>query len=72
MSRFTRNRKQIRKKQEAEQKIKDEHSAQFDKAMNAHIEVIRIIKDKYPGFNNMKPENALKLYWKIYDKVRKL
>ena len=31
MSRFTRNRKQIRKKQEAEQKIKDEHSAEFDK-----------------------------------------
>ena len=37
--------------------------------MQDHIETCRIIKKDYPGFDYMTPENALKLYNKIYTEV---
>lgn len=70
MSRFTKRRKETRKQQEENKKIQEEHSKQFDKSMNAHFETCKIIKKDYPEYDNMKPENALKLYYEIYNKVR--
>ena len=71
MSTFTKRRKALRKQQEEWRKIQDEHSKQFDKSMEAHLETCRIIKKDYPGYNNMKPNNAFKLYYEIYNKIMK-
>ncbi len=69
MSIFKKRRSKRRKLEEKERKLKEEHSKQFEKAMNDHLETCKIIKRDYPGYNNMKPENALKLYNEIYNKV---
>ncbi len=69
MSRFTKRRKQFRKNQEISLKQRAENSKKFDKAMKDHIETCRIIKKDYPGFDNMNPENVLKLYNEIYNEV---
>lgn len=69
MSKFTRNRKKKRLSQAAIRKQQEENSKKFDKAMNDHIETCKIIKRNYPGYDNMKPENALKLYNEIYNKL---
>ena len=69
MSRFIKRRKITRQKQELDRKQKEENGKKFDKAMEDHIKTCKIIKKDYPGFNNMKPENALKLYYEIYNKV---
>lgn len=69
MSKFTKCRKQFRKNQEISLKQQEENSKKFEKAMQDHIETCRIIKKDYPGFDNMKPENALKLYNEIYNEV---
>lgn len=71
MSKFTKHCKETRKRQEKNKKIQEEHSKQFDKSMNTHLETCRIIKKDYPGYYNMKPENALKLYYEIYNKIHK-
>lgn len=69
MSRFTKRRKQFRKNQEIILKQKEENSKKFEKAMQDHIETCRIIEKDYPGFDNMEPENVLKLYNEIYNEV---
>ena len=69
MSMFTKRRKNIRQKQEKDRKQLEENSKKFDKAMDDHLETCRIIKRDYPGYDNMKPENALKLYYKIYNEL---
>ena len=69
MSVFTKRRKKLRKQQQIEQKQKEENSKKFEKAMQDHIETCRIIKRDYPGYDYMKPENALKLYNEIYNKI---
>ncbi|MBR6907092.1 hypothetical protein IKN40_00930 [bacterium] len=69
MSVFTKRRKKLRKQQQIEQKQKEENSKKFEKAMQDHIETCRIIKKDYPGYDNMNPENALKLYDEIYNKI---
>ena len=69
MSLFTKRRKKLRKQQEIEQKQKEENSKKFEKAMQDHIETCKIIKRDYPGYDYMKPENALKLYNEIYNKI---
>jgi len=71
MSRFTKRRKVIRQKQELDRKQKEENGKKFDKAMEDHIKTCEIIKKDYPGYDNMKPENALKLYYEIYNKIHK-
>lgn len=69
MSRFTRNRKKIRLNQNAIRKQQEENSERFNKAMQDHIETCKIIKKDYPGYDNMNPENALKLYNEIYNQI---
>lgn len=69
MSVFTKRRKKFRKQQKIEQKQKEENSKKFEKAMQDHIETCKIIKKDYPGYDNMKPENALKLYNEIFNKI---
>lgn len=69
MSRFTKRRKQFRKKQEISLKEREENSKKFEKAMQDHIETCRIIKKDYSGYDYMIPENALKLYSEIYNEV---
>ena len=69
MSVFTKRRKKLRKQQKIEQKQKEENSTKFEKAMQDHIETCKIIKRDYPGYDYMKPENALKLYNEIYNKI---
>ena len=69
MSVFTKRRKKLRKQQKIEQKQREENSKKFEKAMQDHIETCRIIKRDYPGYDYMKPENALKLYNEIYNKI---
>ena len=69
MSLFNKRRKKLRKQQNIEQKQKEENSKKFEKAMQDHIETCRIIKKDYPGYDYMEPENALKLYNEIYNKI---
>ena len=69
MSVFTKKRKKLRQQQKIEQKQKEENSKKFEKAMQDHIETCKIIKRDYPGYDNMNPENALKLYNEIYNKI---
>lgn len=37
--------------------------------MQDHFETCKIIKRDYPGYDYMKPENALKLYNETYNKI---
>ena len=69
MSVFTKKRKKLHNQQKIEQKQKEENSKKFEKAMQDHIETCRIIKKDYPGYDYMKPENALKLYNEIYNRI---
>lgn len=69
MSVFTKRRKKLRKQQKIEQKQKEENSKKFERAMRDHIETCKIIKKDYPGYDYMKPENALKLYNEIYNRI---
>ena len=69
MSVFTKRRKIARKKQELDKKRKEENGKNFEKAMKDHIKTCEIIKKDYPGYDNMKPENALRLYNEIYIKI---
>lgn len=69
MSVFTKRRKKLRQQQKIDQKQKEENSKKFEKAMQDHIETCKIIKRDYPGYDYMKPENALKLYNEIYNKI---
>lgn len=69
MSVFTKRRKKLRKQQKIEQKQREENSKKFEKAMQDHIETCKIIKRDYPGYDYMKPENALKLYNEIYNAI---
>ena len=69
MSVFTKRRKKLRKQMKIEQKQKEENSKKFEKAMRDHIETCKIIKRDYPGYDYMKPENALKLYNEIYNRI---
>ena len=71
MSHFTNHRKKVNQQREIERKHQEENSKKFDKAMDDHLETCRIIKKDYPGYDNMKPENALKLYYKIYNRIHK-
>lgn len=66
---FTKRRKKLRKQQKIEQKQREENAKKFEKAMQDHIETCKIIKRDYPGYDYMKPENALKLYNEIYNKI---
>ena len=70
MSRFTKRRKQFRKNQEISLKQKEENSKKFDKAMSDYLETIKIIKKDYPGYNNMSPDNALKVFNEVLTKVK--
>ena len=70
MSRFTKRRKQFRKNQEISLKQKEENSKKFDKAMSDYLETIKIIKKDYPGYNNMSPDNALKVFNEVLNKVK--
>lgn len=69
MSVFTKRRKKLRQQQKIEQKQKEENSKKFERAMQDHIETCKIIERDYPEYNNMNPENALKLYNEIYNKI---
>ena len=69
MSVFTKRRKKLRQQQKIDQKQKEENSKKFERAMQDHIETCKIIKRDYPGYDNMNPENALKLYSEIYNKI---
>ena len=71
MSLFTKHRKRRNKQKELTKKQQDENSKKFYKAMNDHLETCRIIKRDYPGYDNMNPENALKLYYEIYNEIHK-
>ena len=70
MSKFTRNRKKIRKIKEITDKQKTENSKKFDKAMSDYLETIKIIKKDYPGYNNMSPDNALKVFNEVLTKIK--
>ena len=70
MSKFTRNRKKIRKIKKITDKQKTENSKRFDKAMLDYLETIKIIKKDYPGYNNMSPDNALKVFNEVLTKVK--
>ena len=69
MSVFTKRRKKLRKQQEIDRKQREENFKKFEKSIQDHIETCNIIKRDYPGYDNMKPENALKLYNKIYNQI---
>ena len=70
MSRFTRNRKKAKLSQATLRALQKENEKKFDKAMETHIKTCRIIKERYPGYTNMNPKNALDLYHKIYNELR--
>ena len=69
MSVFTKRRKIVRQKQEAERKRWEENAAKSEKSMNDILKVTQYIEQNYPEFDSLDGDERVKLFGEIYNKV---
>lgn len=70
MSIFKKRRKRIRLKQSEDQKRFKENSKKQDESINNMIETFNIIEKDYPEFKTLGPEDRVKFFTKIFNKVQ--
>ena len=69
MSVFTKRRKIVRQKQEAERKRWEENAAKSEKSMNDILKTIQYIEQNHPEFDSLDGDERVKLFGEIYNKV---
>ena len=69
MSIFTKRRKALRQKREADRKQQLENSKRFDDACFDVVETCKILQDHYPEFDTLDLEERLKLFKKTFDLI---
>ena len=69
MSIFTKRRKIVRQKQEADRKRWEENSKQFDKGCNDVINTCEYLQEYHPEFDALDIEERVKLFAKILNKI---
>jgi hypothetical protein len=69
MSVFTKRRKIVRQKQEAERKRWEENAAKSEKSMNDILKTTQYIEQNHPEFDSLDGDERVKLFGEIYNKV---
>lgn len=69
MSVFTKRRKIVRQKQEAERKRWEEKAAKSEKSMNDILKTTQYIEQNHPEFDSLDGDERVKLFGEIYNKV---
>ena len=69
MSIFTKRRKIVRQKQEAERKRWEENAAKSEKSMNDILKTTQYIEQNHPEFDSLDGDERVKLFGEIYNKV---
>lgn len=69
MSVFTKRRKIVRQKQEAERKRWEENAAKSEKSMNDILKTTQYIEQNHPEFGSLDGDERVKLFGEIYNKV---
>lgn len=69
MSIFTKRRKIVRQKQEADRKRWEENSKQFDKGCNDVIKTCEYLREHHPEFDSLEEEERVKLFAKTLKEI---
>ena len=69
MSIFTKRRKMVRQKQEADRKRWEENSKQFDKGCNDVINTCEYLREHHPEFDLLEGEERVKLFAKTLKEI---
>jgi len=69
MSVFTKRRKIVRQKQEAERKQWEENAVKSEKSMNDILKTTQYIERNHPEFDSLDGDERVKLFGEIYNKV---
>ena len=69
MSVFTKRRKIVRQKQEAERKRWEENAVKSEKSMNDILKTTQYIERNHPEFDSLDGDTRVKLFGEIYNKV---
>ena len=69
MSVFTKRRKIVRQKQEADRKRWEENSKQFDKGCNDVIKTCEYLREHHPEFDSLEEEERVKLFAKTLKEI---
>ena len=71
MSIFTKRRKIVRQKQEADRKRWEENSKRQDKSMQLIIDTAKYIDEHHPEFDSLDREERVKLFGEIFNKIHR-
>lgn len=69
MSIFTKRRKIVRQKQEADRKRWEENSKRFDKGCNDVIKTCEYLRKHHPEFDSLEGEERVKLFAKTLKEI---
>ena len=69
MSVFTKRRKIVRQKQEADRKRWEENSKRFDKGCNDVIKTCEYLREHHPEFDSLEEEERVKLFAKTLKEI---
>ena len=71
MSRFTKRRLIVRKRQEEQYKQWEENSKQFDKGCEDTIKTCKYLQEHHPEFESISGDERVKLFGETFKKLQK-